>query len=362
MRIEKAHLGGLQHELFRTISQEHRWVTPWPKRPSKRGNSDRNMVRPKQAPTAIKAAARQRPALKARRTTTLVPCQADFSASRRRLSRLWFPYTTYPSTLPSRTSGNLFAVSWRGIPADSLETAIVALERYQMIAEAGAACTRWERAYQDFETPEQEIRKFTTRLRQIGAHRWAPESRVLEICSGRGSGLRAWHALGFTNVIGVDLSFPLVAAHTGPGVCVLGDARALPLASASRDIAVVQGGLHHLSTAEDVSLALAEMRRNVAPNGRIIIVEPWATPFLSLVHWVSRRPTVRRLSSKVDAFAIMVEEERVTYNRWLRAPEECLGIIHRYVQAQVVQQRWGKLTVVGTPARLIEPPMKYADD
>jgi ubiquinone/menaquinone biosynthesis C-methylase UbiE len=32
---------------------------------------------------------------------------------------------------------------------------------------------------------------------------------------------------------------------------VVGDARALPLPDASRDVAVVQGGLHHLFTAEE---------------------------------------------------------------------------------------------------------------
>src|SRR5829696_1545675 len=75
------------------------------------------------------------------------------------------------------------------------------------------APTRWERAYQVFETPEQELRKFRSRLRAIGAHKWDRRARILEVCSGRGTGLRAWRDLGFRNVVGVDYSPALVFAN-----------------------------------------------------------------------------------------------------------------------------------------------------
>ena len=218
-------------------------------------------------------------------------------------------------------------------------------------ADALPVASRWEQAYQRFETPEQEIRKFNSRLRRVNADKWDRRLRILEICSGRGNGLRAWHALGFSDVLGVDLSLPLVATHTGPGVCILGDVRSLPLASASRDVVVVQGGLHHLFTFEDVAQALAEMTRVLVPDGRVIIIEPWRTPFLRCVHALSRQPAVRRLSNKMDAFETMLEEERNTYEQWLGSPERCLEIILKHVNPQILERRWGKLTVVGTPRR-----------
>jgi len=214
---------------------------------------------------------------------------------------------------------------------------------------AGPALTRWERAYQAFETPEEELRKFIGRLRSVGADRWDRRSRVLEVCCGRGTGLRAWYALGFSHVLGLDYSPALVFSSTGPGLRVIGDARQLPLASNSVEVAVVQGGLHHLFSTEDVNRALAEMSRVVAPDGKIIIVEPWLTPFLQVVHAVCRQPVARRLSKRIDALATMIDEERETYERWLNAPAEHFQVISRHVAPDIVRRRWGKLVVVGSP-------------
>jgi SAM-dependent methyltransferase len=209
--------------------------------------------------------------------------------------------------------------------------------------------TRWERAYHAFETPEEEVCKFLRRLQSFGVDNWDKRWRIVEVCSGRGNGLRAWHVLGFHRILGVDLSGALVSRYSGPGQCVVGDARALPLPSGSRDVAVVQGGLHHLFSIEDVDLALHEMRRVVVPGGRIIIVEPWRTPFLRFVHAVSNRRVVRRLSRKLDALATMTEEELETYERWLRAPYALLKLVRQHLVLEVERRRWGKLMVLGRP-------------
>ena len=218
-------------------------------------------------------------------------------------------------------------------------------------AAPGEVPPRWERAYLAFETPDQELRKFVRRLRSIGAHQWDRSARILEVCSGRGTGLRAWHRMGFSRIIGVDYSAALVRAHEGPGTQIIGDARRLPLRSQSVDIAVVQGGLHHLFTTADVDQALAEMCRVVAPSGRIVIIEPWLTPFLRVVHSVCERRSVRRLSPRIDALATMIEEERETHDRWLNAPDEHFQLIRRRVTPHVVRRRWGKLILVGSPVR-----------
>jgi ubiquinone/menaquinone biosynthesis C-methylase UbiE len=130
---------------------------------------------------------------------------------------------------------------------------------------------------------------------------------------------------------------------------MIGDARALPLASRSIDIVIVQGGLHHLFSTGDVDIAVGEMRRVVTRQGRIIIIEPWLTPFLRLVHFICEQSAARHVSPKLDALATMIEEERKTYDRWLNAPDEHMDVIRRHVMPRIVKRQWGKLVVVGSP-------------
>jgi ubiquinone/menaquinone biosynthesis C-methylase UbiE len=211
--------------------------------------------------------------------------------------------------------------------------------------------TAWEVAYQRFETPEQERRKFLRRLRSLGAHRWDRRTGILEICSGRGSGLLAWRALGFRDVYGLDLSVALVLASDLHRSSVIGDARRLPFRTASRDVAIVQGGLHHLPEFDDVRATLAEMRRVLKSDGRVIIIEPWLTPFLRVVHLVTEQPLARAMSKTLDAFAAMTDEERPTYEAWLSRREEILATVAVDFEPVAVRTRWGKLVFVGRPRR-----------
>ena len=209
----------------------------------------------------------------------------------------------------------------------------------------------WELAYQRFETPEQEKRKFIRRLRSLGVHQWNRQMRVLEIFSGRGNGLIAWQRLGFRNVYGVDLSPALVERSDLRRSCIIGDACRLPVRTASRDVAIVQGGLHHLPQQDDVRTALAEMRRVLEPDGRVIIVEPSLTPFLRVVHLVSEQPLARRLSNTLDAFAAMTDEERPTYEAWLGRAEPILQAVTAEFEPIQLRRRWGKLVFLGRPRR-----------
>jgi ubiquinone/menaquinone biosynthesis C-methylase UbiE len=207
----------------------------------------------------------------------------------------------------------------------------------------------WEQAYERFETPEQEQRKFRRRLRRLGERHWGREQRVLEICSGRGNGLMAWQRLGFSRVFGVDLSRALVARSAVREHCVVGDACHLPVRSASQDVAIIQGGLHHLPSFDEVRGALAEMRRVLTPNGRAIVIEPWTTPFLRVVHFVAERRLSRAVSKKLDAFAAMRDEERPTYEAWLARPEDILAAIGAEFETLSIRRRYGKLEFLGRP-------------
>jgi SAM-dependent methyltransferase len=208
----------------------------------------------------------------------------------------------------------------------------------------------WEEAYLRFERPEQEVQKFLKRLRRLGAAAWPREMRIVELFCGRGNSLLAWEQLGFRNLEGVDLSPRLIAKYDGPAKCYVADCRHLPFADASKDAAVVQGGLHHLlKLPEDLEQTFAEIRRVLTSDGRVLFVEAWRTPFLNFVHCLSEQHMVRRLSAKFDALATMIEHERQTYEQWLNQPQQISALAHKHFVPLHESFAWGKWNFVGKP-------------
>lgn len=208
----------------------------------------------------------------------------------------------------------------------------------------------WEAAYLRFETPEEEVRKFIDRLKRLGSGQWRRDTEIVELFCGRGSGLLALHRLGFTRLEGVDLSPRLIAQYNGPAKCAVADCRKLPFAGQSKDVLIVQGGLHHLPNLPgDLEQTFAEMQRVLRKSGRVVLVEPWRTPFLSFIHFASKLPLSRRLSGKMDAFATMVEHEIHTYSQWLSQPELIKKIARAHFVPVHESFAWGKWNFVGTP-------------
>ena len=227
-------------------------------------------------------------------------------------------------------------------------------ENFDMQAPQGslskASPDEWEAAYLRFETPEEEIKKFESRLLKLGAAQWPRNAEIVELFCGRGNGLRALHNLGFTCLEGADLSPRLIAEYHGPAKCQVADCRNLPFANKSRDVLIVQGGLHHLPTLpDDLGRTFAEMQRVLRTTGRVVFVEPWLTPFLRFVHAVSENPLARRISSKLDALAVMIEYERNTYEQWLGQPQMITKLARTHFSAVHESFAWGKWNFVGTP-------------
>ncbi len=208
----------------------------------------------------------------------------------------------------------------------------------------------WEAAYLRFESPEEEIQKFVRRLARLGASRWPRDAEIVELFCGRGNGLIALERLGFTRIEGVDLSPRLLAQFKGSAKCTVADCRKLPFADRSKDVLIVQGGLHHLPTLpDDLDQTFSEMQRVLRTGGRAMLVEPWLTPFLKFVHTVSENPLARRLSNKMDALATMIQFERRTYEQWLGQPELIKKIARAHFVPVHEHFAWGKWNFVGTP-------------
>ena len=206
---------------------------------------------------------------------------------------------------------------------------------------------RWEEAYVRFETPEEEIQKFIGRLNKLGQAVWDRDAAVVDIFCGRGNGLKALESLGFTNLAGVDISAELLARYEGPAKMYEADCRKLPFESGTKDIVIVQGGLHHLpDLPDDLKLTLSEVHRVLKPGGKFVMVEPWRTPFLRAVHFISEIVLVRTVSSKFDAFATMTHYEARTYFNWLSREAEILELLHNSFDIVKCSRKWGKLNVI----------------
>jgi len=209
----------------------------------------------------------------------------------------------------------------------------------------------WEEAYERFETPEQEIAKFRSRLLKVGAADWDKNLRVVELFCGRGNGLHALSRLGFQNLEGVDLSETLLARYSGGAKCYVCDCRQLPFQNQSRDVIIVQGGLHHLPRLpEDLDMTLMEIQRILRPNGLSVIIEPWRTPFLRAVHAMCALRIARRSWPKLDALATMIEHERTTYEQWLSQSQVILRLLKNHFPRHTARAAWGKLQFIGSPA------------
>lgn len=208
----------------------------------------------------------------------------------------------------------------------------------------------WEAAYKRFETPAEEIRKFHKRYQRLNCDRWSRDWEVVELFCGRGNGMVALEQLGFHRLEGVDLSGTLLAEYGGPAKTYVADCRQLPFADQSRDLMVVQGGLHHLPVIpEDLETVLQEVRRTLRPQGKFVVVEPWRTPFLRLVHFACGFSWLRRAWPKLDALHVMTLHELTTYEQWLGAPQPILHLFQKYFDVQICRIGWGKLMFVGSP-------------
>jgi ubiquinone/menaquinone biosynthesis C-methylase UbiE len=221
----------------------------------------------------------------------------------------------------------------------------------------GVSCCdpAWEEAYRRFESPDEEIRKFTRRLLSLGASGWPRGSKIVELFCGRGNGLKALAALGFSSLSGVDLSEDLLRTYDGPAQLYVGDCRNLKLADDSQDVVIVQGGLHHLpELPADLEKTLLEIRRVLRPAGRFVMVEPWRTPFLRIVHAFCNLTIARRVWDKLDALATMIDRERTTYERWLNQSASILRLLETHFDPEIKEIAWGKLALVGRPRQ--HPP------
>jgi demethylmenaquinone methyltransferase/2-methoxy-6-polyprenyl-1,4-benzoquinol methylase len=132
----------------------------------------------------------------------------------------------------------------------------------------------------------------TVRLATDGARR---PTRVLDLCCGSGDLGFLAEETGAAPVVGADFTLPMLAvaqrrrqAAGSRAGFVEADALTLPFPDAAFDAVVVGYGLRNVA---DLSAALAEMRRVLAPGGRVAILDfgKPENPFARALYWAYLR-------------------------------------------------------------------------
>ena len=124
--------------------------------------------------------------------------------------------------------------------------------------------------------------------------------RVLEIGLGAGHNLPYYHASQVESVVGIDpcatswkLAQPRAASLGVPLEFIEGSAEEMPLPDASFDSVLMT---YSLCTIPDAHKALAEIRRVLKPEGRLLFCEHGVAPDPGVSRWQARiNPLWRRL-------------------------------------------------------------------
>lgn len=102
-------------------------------------------------------------------------------------------------------------------------------------------------------------------------------ARVLDLCCGSGDLCFLAEELGAGSVTGADFTLPMLAvarrrrgAAASKSRFVQADALRLPFPDDAFDVITVSYGLRNIA---DIPAALAEMRRVVAPGGRVVVLD-----------------------------------------------------------------------------------------
>jgi SAM-dependent methyltransferase len=178
--------------------------------------------------------------------------------------------------------------------------------------------------YQTMARVEQNHPWFVNRRRLVRAmiRRYAAQvvcPRILDAGSGTGVNLADYSTIGRATGVELDRTAASIARRHGHGRVAVGDLCRLPFPSASFDVVVSTDVIEHI--VDDVA-ALSELRRVLAPDGRIVLTTPaysWAySSHDRYLHHV-RRYDLRQLMQSVARARLKVLHAS-RYNVLLAAP------------------------------------------
>lgn len=166
----------------------------------------------------------------------------------------------------------------------------------------------WHAAYQSEAQRRRRRRTFPRKLRWLGIDRADQQARVLDLCCGHGEALEELYALGFRQLVGLDITLHQALAADARFEVYQADARRSGLPGASFDWILNIHSLHHLGMAADIALLLDECWRLLKPGGRLGIIDFPNSPQIRFAFWWFRQEWFQ-WTPYLKNFGRMIREE-----------------------------------------------------
>jgi ubiquinone/menaquinone biosynthesis C-methylase UbiE len=188
------------------------------------------------------------------------------------------------------------------------------------------------------------VSKNISRLRRGGLLKHLKKhDLVLDLFCGKcetGHGLKR---MGYDRVICGDHSIRLLKTkRTGLVTRVCLDALNLPVKEQSVDVVIIQGGLHHLQSTQQILSCLNGLKKIVNPDGYVFLSEPGNTVLLGLWLLLMTKTPFWKLSKFSRNWHDLHSEEKATHEDYLTN----LSKVHGYIKTdwKIVRYKKGLVT------------------
>lgn len=188
------------------------------------------------------------------------------------------------------------------------------------------------------------LRKYLKRAELFGLSR---EWKILDLCCGYGSTLRALKKMGFTDVYGLDISEELVKLIDKNFRVQVGDCLRMGFKSNVFDAVVISGGIHHVPEIKQLKQLLKEIVRILKPNSWFIFLEPSNTILRKTVLMVAASPLSFFLEfiKPLKRGITLLQNEIYEQLLWLRNQRGFLNLLKKY-NFEIVNNKKGAWKIV----------------
>lgn len=198
----------------------------------------------------------------------------------------------------------------------------------------------WHRTYSAEAERERRLRMMPAKLARLGVSDADRNAVILDTCCGTGETLGVLDGMGFSRLVGVDITVPATLLADARFDVREGDVRSMPFPDQSFDWILNIHALHHLGGAAGIERFLGECHRLLKPGGRLGLVDFPASPQIRLAFWFFRQKKLL-LNSYMRNFARLIEEEWPFLEPHLGEWPRTSSLIWRNPGFRVVSKRSG---------------------